>query len=172
MSGLTEIHYYQSRKDNFWAWRHAMYQGALSVNTEQLESIATMLYVEMLRNGYTSLAEFHYLHHDEKGLRYPNLSELGERLISAAKTAGIRITLISIFYQKGGFGLPAEVHQRILLSKDTDDYFCLLEAPNISIRLYKNAQMDFGIHSFRATDHVFTKRILKRGQQIIPSICI
>ena len=27
MSGLTEIRYYQSRKDNFWAWRDAMYQG-------------------------------------------------------------------------------------------------------------------------------------------------
>ena len=101
-----------------------MYQVALSVNPEQLESIATMLYVEMLRNGYTSVAEFHYLHHDEKGHHYANLSELGERLISAAKKAGIRITLIPIFYQKGGFGLSAEVHQRRFLSKDVDDYFC------------------------------------------------
>ena len=68
-----------------------MYQVALSVNPEQLESIATMLYVEMLRNGYTSVAEFHYLHHDEKGHHYANLSELGERLISAAKNS-IKIT--------------------------------------------------------------------------------
>ncbi len=44
-----------------------------------------MLYVEILRNGCTSVAEFHYFHHDEKGQRYANLSELGERLISAAK---------------------------------------------------------------------------------------
>ena len=67
-------------------------------------------------NGYTSLAKFHYLHHDEKGRRYANLSELGERSISAAKTA-IRITLISISYKEGGFGIPTEVHQRILLRK-------------------------------------------------------
>lgn len=60
MSGLAEIHTHRSRKDDFWAWRHAMYEVALSVNPEQLESIATMLYVEMLRNGYTSVAEFHY----------------------------------------------------------------------------------------------------------------
>ena len=103
MSGLMEVHGSQSRKDDFWTWRYAMYQVALSVNPEQLESIATMLYVEMLRNGYTSVAEFHYLHHDEKGHHYTNLSELGERLISAAKKAGIRLTLIPIFYQKGGF---------------------------------------------------------------------
>ena len=89
MSGLAEIHTYRSRKDNFWAWRHAMYEVALSVNPEQLESIATMLYVEMLRNGYTSVAEFHYLHHDDKGLPYAHISELGERLISAVTCVAV-----------------------------------------------------------------------------------
>ena len=168
MSGLSEIHGYQSRKNDFWAWRSAMYQVALSVNPEQLESIATMLYVEMLRNGYTSVAEFHYLHHDKKGQRYTNLSELGERLISAAKKAGIRITLIPIFYQKGGFGLSAEVHQRRFLSKDVDDYFYLLEASHESIKLYENAQMGYGIHSLRAADHVSMERIFKEGPADLP----
>ena len=163
MSGLAEIHNYQSRKDDFWAWRYAMYRVALSVNPEQLESIATMLYVEMLRNGYTSVAEFHYLHHDDKGLPYTNMSELGERLISAAKTAGIHITLIPIFYQKGGFGQPAEAYQRRFLSKDVDDYFRLLEDSIKSIRHYENAQIGFGIHSLRAADQVSMKRIFKEG---------
>ena len=82
-----------------------------------------MLCVEMLRHGYTLVAKFHYLHHDEKDQRYADLSELGERLISAAKKANIRITLIPISYQKGGFDLSAEVHLRRFLSKDVDDYF-------------------------------------------------
>lgn len=168
MSGLAEIHTHRSRKDDFWAWRHAMYEVALSVNPEQLESIATMLYVEMLRNGYTSVAEFHYLHHDDKGLPYAHISELGERLISAAKTAGIHITLIPIFYQKGGFGLPAESHQRRFLSKDVDDYFRLLEASTASIKHYENAQMGFGIHSLRAADKNSMERIFKEGPTDTP----
>ena len=77
----------------------------------------------MLLNDYTLVAKFHYLHHDEKGQRYANLSELGERLISAAIKANIRIKLIPISYQKGDFGLSAEVHLRRFLSKDVDDYF-------------------------------------------------
>ena len=168
MSGLAEIHTYRCRKDDFWAWRHAMYEVALSINPEQLESIATMLYVEMLCNGYTSVAEFHYLHHDDKGLPYANISELGMRLISAAKTAGIHITLIPIFYQKGGFGLPAESHQRRFLSKDVDDYFRLLEASDASIKHYENAQMGFGIHSLRAADKNSIERIFKEGPTHAP----
>ena len=79
---------------------------------------------QMLLNDYTLVAKFHYLHHDEKGQSHANLSELGEQLISAAKKANIRITLIPISYQKGDFGLSAEVHLRRFLSKDVDDYFC------------------------------------------------
>lgn len=63
-----------------------------------MESIATMLYSEMARHGYTNVAEFHYLHHDKNGAHYENLSEMGERLIKAAKSVGIGITLIPIFY--------------------------------------------------------------------------
>ncbi|MEQ9566401.1 MAG: formimidoylglutamate deiminase, partial [Pseudomonadales bacterium] len=47
MAGLAENHAIGT-KDDFWSWREAMYQCALSVNPEQLEAIATMLYSEML----------------------------------------------------------------------------------------------------------------------------
>ena len=79
-----------------------MYQIALNISPEQLEHIAAMLYKEMLRNGYTHVAEFHYLHHDKNGIKYNNQAEMSQRLMSAAQTAGIKITLIPIFYQNGG----------------------------------------------------------------------
>src|ERR1700750_3258010 len=61
-AGLTE---YRSAaaSDSFWTWRSAMDRFALAVSPDQLEAIATQLYVEMLRAGYTSVCEFHYLHH-------------------------------------------------------------------------------------------------------------
>ena len=85
MAGLAEVHSIKQTPDDFWSWREAMYQLALSISPDDLENIATQLYAEMLRHGYTNVAEFHYVHHDKNGKHYSNLSEMGERLISAAK---------------------------------------------------------------------------------------
>lgn len=65
MAGLTEYLPKGAESDNFWKWRDAMYRLAAQVDPESMEAIATMVYAEMLKNGYTSVAEFHYLHHDQ-----------------------------------------------------------------------------------------------------------
>ena len=44
-----------------------MYDLALNIDPDDLQNIATMLYSEMLSNGYTHVAEFHYLHNDKNG---------------------------------------------------------------------------------------------------------
>src|SRR5687768_13502050 len=88
-----------------------------------MEHVAAMLYAEMLKNGYTHVAEFHYLHHDKDGKPYANLSEMGERLVSAAATAGVRITWIPVCYQQGGFGKPQQPQQRRFISNTVDEYF-------------------------------------------------
>src|SRR5689334_21183090 len=59
MAGLAEKHQPGS-SDDFWSWREAMYACALSMNPDEIEAVATMLYAEMLRKGYTHVAEFHY----------------------------------------------------------------------------------------------------------------
>ena len=129
-----------------------MYQLALGVDPDQLEAIATMLYCEMARNGYTQVAEFHYLHHDKNGKPFDNLSEMGNRLIAAAQTAGIGITLVPIFYQKGGFGQPPNDRQRRFISPTVDDYLKLLEASNAACAFYDRANVGIGIHSMRGVD--------------------
>ena len=118
MAGLAEKHATSKTPDDFWSWRDAMYSLALTINPDDLEAIATMLYAEMLRHGYTHVAEFHYVHHDQNGKRYGNLAEMGSRLIAAAKKVGMNITLIPIFYQKGGFGKEPTEGQRRFISKD------------------------------------------------------
>jgi formimidoylglutamate deiminase len=149
MAGSAETHAAGS-SDDFWTWREAMYKCALTVGPDEAEAIAAMLYAELLRNGYTHVAEFHYLHHDADGNSYSNLGEMGERMVAAARTAGIRITLIPVFYQKGGFGREPEARQRRFISKTKDDYIRLLEASRPAVKAYDRASLGFSAHSLRA----------------------
>lgn len=167
MTGEAEIHP-AGIEDDFWTWREAMYRCALSVNPVQAEAIAAMLYSEMLRNGYTHVAEFHYLHHDKTGKRYANLAEMGERILSAAKTAGIRITLVPVFYQKGGFGQPPVERQRRFISATTNDYLKLLDASIHACRYYPLANAGFSVHSLRAVDGHEIKRTFNDGPKNLP----
>lgn len=110
-AGLTE-HRAQAN-DSFWTWRDRMYRVALAVAPEQVEAIATQLYVEMLRAGYTSVCEFQYLHHDTHGRAYAERAEISLRLVAAARRAGIGLTLLPVLYRHGGFGAaPARADQR------------------------------------------------------------
>ena len=150
MAGLAETH---SRvADDFWSWRETMYALALNLNPEQIKTIAAMLYAEMLRHGYSNVAEFHYVHHDKNGEPYANLSETGAALIEAAKETGIKITLIPTFYQKGGFGIASNEHQRRFISNTFNDYAYLFEASENACKLYENANIAVGIHSMRGVE--------------------
>ncbi len=151
MAGHAEVHP-KGTSDDFWSWREAMYACALSLDPDQMQDIAAMLYSEMLRKGYTSVAEFHYLHHDKDGRPYANLSEMGSRLVAAAKEAGINITLIPVFYQKGGFGKDPEPRQRRFISRTTDDYLKLFESSRASIQNQSHATLGFSVHSLRAVN--------------------
>jgi len=168
MAGLAEVHNISHTSDDFWSWRDAMYKLALSVNPDQMENIAAMLYAEMLRHGYTNVAEFHYVHHDKNGDKYGNLAEMGSRMIAAAKRTGIGITLVPIFYQKGGFGKPATEGQRRFISPNIDSYLQLLDASNDACRIYSQANTGIGIHSMRGVEPELIAEIAKSGPQDIP----
>ncbi len=168
MAGLAERHEGSANPDDFWSWREAMYNLALSVNPEQMEAIATMLYSEMARHGYTNVAEFHYVHHDKDGKPYSNLAELGSRLIAAAQTVGIGITLIPIFYQKGGFGQAALAKQKRFISPTIEDYYKLLESSEAACKHYQHANLGIGVHSLRAVEPTDVAEVAKTGRQDIP----
>jgi formimidoylglutamate deiminase len=105
-AGLTEFRAAAASgaADSFWTWRDAMYRFALAVSPEQLEAIATQLYIEMLQAGYTSVCEFHYLHHATAGARFDDPAEMALRLARAAERTGIGLTLLPVLYQDAGFG--------------------------------------------------------------------
>ena len=124
-AGLTE--YRAESQDSFWSWRNLMYRFAQRITPESLEAIATWLYVEMLEAGYTSVCEFHYVHHRQDGTPYADDATLALALLRAAERAGIGITLLPVLYQTSGFGgkPPREDQRRFIRS--TDSMLSLLE---------------------------------------------
>ena len=125
MAGLTERS--GPSGDNFWTWRELMYRFLERITPEDNEAIATQLYIEMLKAGYTSVAEFHYLHHDERGDAYANPAEMAERVIAASVTAGIGLTLLPVFYAHATFGgTPPNPGQKRFIH-DVDGFNALLD---------------------------------------------
>ncbi|HEY4353503.1 MAG TPA: formimidoylglutamate deiminase, partial [Paraburkholderia sp.] len=102
MAGLTE--YRANPTDSFWSWRDLMYRFAARITPDTLGAIARWLYVEMLKAGYTSVCEFHYVHHAADGQRYANPAELAQRVVDAASETGIGMTMLPVSYQYSGFG--------------------------------------------------------------------
>ena len=167
MAGWAENHPV-GEEDDFWTWREAMYGCALTVDPDQAEAIAAMLYAEMARQGYTHVAEFHYLHHDKSGKPYANLTEMGERMVAAAGAAGIGITLIPVFYQRGGFGLASQDRQRRFISKTTNDYFKLLDATAKMLKKHPGTHLAFSAHSLRAVELADIIATFNEGPKDLP----
>ncbi|MFI5390914.1 MAG: formimidoylglutamate deiminase [Bacteriovoracales bacterium] len=159
MAGLTE--YLAKAGDDFWSWRNLMYDFANKISPEQLEDIAAMAYAEMLRMGFTSVAEFHYLHHDKNGKPFENISEMSARILRGAKKAGINITLIPVFYQRADFGLEAFKAQRRFLCKNSETYLHLLESVEKEVKRDPLFSLGVGIHSLRAVAKEDVKFVLK-----------
>ncbi len=110
LAGHTEQRSPEGR-DNFWTWRERMYDLAGRVDAQILTAIARQAYCEMLCSGYTSVAEFHYLHRD------PQNTEETDTMFAAISTAaaesGIRLTYVPVHYQRAGFDNAEPLpHQR------------------------------------------------------------
>jgi formimidoylglutamate deiminase len=111
MAGLAERMTHPS--DSFWTWRETMYRMAARFEPESLHAVATQLYAEMLEAGYTSVCEFHYLHHAPDGRPYDDPAAMSRALIAAARETGIRLALLPVLYMTGGFdGRPLNARQR------------------------------------------------------------
>lgn len=150
MAGLAEISGDQA--DSFWSWRTVMYSFLGEINPDQLQAIASQLYVEMLKSGFTSVGEFHYLHNDTSGQAFSNRAEMCNRIVGAAIETGIGITLLPVLYQYSGFGAIAPTLQQNRFTQSLDQFVSLIE------ELQKQAidvpGMNVGVapHSLRAVD--------------------
>ncbi|NUU01297.1 formimidoylglutamate deiminase [Herbaspirillum robiniae] len=150
MAGLTET--MGSPTDSFWSWRTLMYRFAQRLQPQHLEAIARHLYIEMLKAGYTSVCEFHYLHHALGGAGYDDPAELSLRVMQAAQDAGLGMTLLPVLYQYGGFGAAAPLeHQARFISSPQ---WMLALRERLQKALPENGMRRYGVapHSLRAVD--------------------
>jgi formiminoglutamate deiminase len=100
-------------RGTFWTWRERMYTLASRLDPDTYYRLARGVYAEMVLGGYTSVGEFHYLHHAPGGRPYASPNAMGEALREAARDAGIRLTLLDACYLAGGIGVePDEVQRR------------------------------------------------------------
>lgn len=98
----------QRDRGTFWTWRKQMYAVAERLTPALYRELATAAYREMVAAGWTSVGEFHYLHHRPDGTPHERPLAMREALVDAAATAGIRLVLLDTAYLSSGFGAPVE----------------------------------------------------------------
>jgi formimidoylglutamate deiminase len=148
MAGLAETR--GDTADTFWTWRETMYGFALGMTPEDVESVATLLYVEMLEQGYTRVGEFHYLHHDRDGTPYANPAEMATRISHAAEATGIGLTLLPSFYAHGSFGGAAPHAGQRRFTCSVDQFARLVAAARQAVGALPGANVGVAPHSLRA----------------------
>jgi formiminoglutamate deiminase len=136
--------------DSFWTWREVMYRFLDRLTPDDVEAIAAFAYMEMLEAGFTTVGEFHYLHHDVDGRPYADLGEMAAHIAKASTDTGIGLTLLPSFYAYGGFGgAPATPGQRRFIN-DPDRFLKLVERCRAITAGLPAAQVGIAPHSLRA----------------------
>ena len=136
--------------DDFWTWRDTMYRFLARFTPEGLQAVAALLYLEMLKAGYTSVAEFHYLHHDQGGTPYAERAENSHRIVAAARETGIRLTHLPTLYAHGGFGgrAPTEGQKRFLHT--VEGLLGVVESVRRATAAEPSVRVGLALHSLRA----------------------
>ena len=145
-------------EDSFWTWREAMYRCAESVGPATLAAIASQLYVEMLKSGYTAVCEFHYVHHRPDGARYEPATAMADSILEAARACGIGVTLLPTLYQTGGLDGRALSERQRRFGHDVPGFLRLIE----TLREREDEQSMVGIafHSLRAVPEAAMREVL------------
>lgn len=130
--------------DTFWTWRERMYAFAAAMNPDRLRRIAEQVYVEMLAAGYTSVAEFHYLHTDPAG----DEDAMFGAIRDAAAASGIRLTYVPVLYERAGFDRPQPEGAQQLFAIDRQRFVAHVE--RVLAQAGDGLGIGIGAHSIRA----------------------
>jgi formimidoylglutamate deiminase len=148
MAGLAERR--GPTADSFWTWREVMYRFLAHLTPHHVEAIAAFAYMEMLEAGFTTVGEFHYLHHDRDGSPYGDLGEMAARIVAAATETGIGLTLLPSFYAYGDFAAAPPIAGQRRFINDVDRFVRLLERTRAIADGLPNARVGIAPHSLRA----------------------
>jgi formimidoylglutamate deiminase len=135
--------------DSFWTWRERMYELAGKVNAAALTAIARQAYCEMLVSGYTSVAEFHYLHRDPDDLERQDT--MLQALMEAAHDSGIRLVYVPVLYERAGFHDDQPAEQQHSFAMSVGEF--LEHHARASAATGERTTVALGAHSLRAVSH-------------------
>lgn len=141
-----------ARYEDFWTWRELMYAAAAHLGTEELEAITARCYLDLLRGGYTAVAEFLYLHR----LSNPGAPQQAVPLnadvaiTGAARRAGMRLLLLPALYQHADFGAASVTAGQAPFERSAEQF--LEDWQQLKERYPQTASLWLGIafHSLRA----------------------
>ncbi len=143
-------------QDSFWTWRKIMYQFLAKLTEQDAKVIAKQLYIEMLKMGYTRVAEFHYLHHDIDGSDYnvghSGLATMAEAIFAAAQESGIGLTMLPVLYQYSGFGEQQANEGQKRFINSIQQFNKLVSDCFVLSGHYSNTNVGIAPHSLRAVD--------------------
>ena len=156
MAGLAE--YSSGGTDSFWTWRDIMYRFAKNISANDLKAIAAQLYLEMLKSGFISVSEFHYLHNTSKGAM-----EMSSAIMDAANDIGIGLCHLPVLYMSSGFGAKPLTDGQKRFSLSTEEYLKLLIQLNEKMNGDNNQHLGLAFHSLRAVSEEALKYIIEKN---------
>lgn len=165
LAGLTES---GGGRGDFMRWRELMYRAVRTFDPDRFEAVAALAYMEMVKAGYTSVAEFHYLHHDVGGSPYSQPAEMGLRCLAAAEEAGIAILLLPVLYVYGGFGARSPEPEQARFVCDPGLYMDLFTALREAGNGVPSRRVGFAPHSLRAVDSTLIREVLRSVRDVEP----
>jgi formiminoglutamate deiminase len=150
----------QDRRGSFWTWREQMYRMAEQLDPDNYYELARAVYAEMAEAGFGLVGEFHYVHHQPEGAPYAASNAMGEAIVAAADSAGVRLTLLDTLYLKGGFASTGsdpyvELGPRQRRFSDESVWAWVERARSLKLEAETGTVMIGGaIHSVRAVDPI------------------
>jgi formiminoglutamate deiminase len=136
---------------DFWQWRSRMYAEAAALTPSGYRELATRVFTEMRDAGYTSVSEFHYVHHQVDGTPYA-AHDMEVALAEAADVVGIRLLLLDTLYVRGGVGAALAPEQLRFGDADADAWLRRWHSLRDALAAYPLVTVGAAVHSVRAVE--------------------
>jgi formimidoylglutamate deiminase len=159
MAGLSECR--GPGEDSFWSWRKIMYAFNDNLTPDQVEAMAALVYCEMLETGFTSVGEFHYLHHDCDGAHFADPGEMAGRICAAAQNSGIALTMLPVLYRYANFDAAPPLHGQRRFINNLEQFADLIASTRKHMSRLEHAVLGVAPHSLRATSASDIQTIIK-----------
>lgn len=159
LRGRGEV--YDAGHGDFWSWREAMYSLVNELDRASFKQVCRRAFEEMVAAGFTTVGEFHYLHHGD-----PDAGDFAfdEVVLEAAQEADIRVVLLCVYYAAGNIGQPLSARQARFATPDVDGF--LRQVDRLAGMVDRNrASVGIAPHSIRAVPTDDLKRLFAAANE-------